>query len=171
MLSADDFVWDGHFWVAPLQLQDRRLAEQPVELTFAPEGRGEGPLTNREMTLIQTAMETVNETAAASVSAIFAEYPNLRDAYGYEPDEQAQYMPDLSSIGELYGLIDVTAVAVHQIDRSGQPYVGFEFSCAWDPEHGTGVLMNGPRVVDIGGAATAFLLWIAEADRNNSQTD
>jgi hypothetical protein len=48
------------------------------------------------------------------------------------------------------------------------PYVGFEFGCTWDDEHGLGVLMHGERVVDVGGAETAFLLWIAERDAESS---
>ena len=44
------------------------------------------------------------------------------------------------------------------------PYVGYEFGCEWEDEHGLGVLMHGTRVVDVGFADTAILLWIAEAD-------
>jgi hypothetical protein len=50
------------------------------------------------------------------------------------------------------------------VQKDGIPYAGFEFGCTWDDEHGLGVLMHGTRAVDIGGADTAFLLWIAEQD-------
>jgi len=55
-------------------------------------------------------------------------------------------------------------INVHQIEKAGVPYVGYQFSCKWDEEHGLGVLMHGDRVVEIGGAETAFTLWIAERD-------
>jgi hypothetical protein len=61
-------------------------------------------------------------------------------------------------------LIGLHALHVHPVEKDGLPYVGFELGCTWDHEHGLGVLMHGPRVVDIGGADTAFLLWIATRD-------
>ncbi|MFI6515723.1 DUF6985 domain-containing protein [Spirillospora sp. NPDC050679] len=61
-------------------------------------------------------------------------------------------------------MLDLHAISVHQVSRDGRPYVGLEFDCPWDDEHGVGVLMNGPRTVRIGGADTAYLLWIAEED-------
>jgi hypothetical protein len=61
-------------------------------------------------------------------------------------------------------LIGLHTIYVHQVQKAGLPYVGFEFGCTWDTEHGLGALMHGARVVEIGGAETAFLLWIAERD-------
>ena len=58
------------------------------------------------------------------------------------------------------------AVNVHPIQHQGLPYAGFEFGCTWDDEHGLGVLMHGTRVVKIGGADTAILLWLAKQDRD-----
>lgn len=95
------------------------------------------------------------------MDALYGEYPNLRETYGYDEAERAQFMPEVRSVD---GLCELIGVTVHQIVRSSVPYVGFEISCSWDPEHSAGVLMNGTRVVEVGGADTAILLWIAEAD-------
>ena len=43
-------------------------------------------------------------------------------------------------------------------------YIGFELGCVWDEEHGLGVMTHRDRVVDVGGADTAFTEWIAEND-------
>ena len=61
-------------------------------------------------------------------------------------------------------LIGLSSINVHQVQKDGVPYVGFEFGCTWDEEHGLGVLMHGTRTVEIGGADTAITLWIAEKD-------
>ncbi|HLI65970.1 MAG TPA: hypothetical protein VKU90_06365, partial [Caulobacteraceae bacterium] len=90
--------------------------------------------------------------------------PRLQALYGYDPDEQAQYMPDLAGPDDLRRLIGLYAVDVHQVRNGAAPYLGFEFGCTWDDEHGLGVLMHGTRIVEVGGADTAFLLWIAERD-------
>ena len=42
--------------------------------------------------------------------------------------------------------------------------MGFKFGCTWDDEHGLGVMTHRGHVVEVGGADTAFLEWIAEAD-------
>ena len=56
------------------------------------------------------------------------------------------------------------AVNIHQLDNDGVPYVGYEFGCEWDEEHGLVVLMHGTRLIEVGFADTAILLWIAERD-------
>lgn len=73
-------------------------------------------------------------------------------------------MPDISSIEDLKSLIGLYAVNVHQIDKGSLPYIGLEFGCAWDEEHGLGVLMHGTRPVEVGASDTALLLWIAKQD-------
>ena len=55
-------------------------------------------------------------------------------------------------------------VHVLRVARDGIAYVGFEFGCAWEEEHGLGVMMHRDRVVAAGGADVSFLEWIAEED-------
>lgn len=73
-------------------------------------------------------------------------------------------MPDVSSGEDFRRLIGLHIVHVHQLLKEGIPYIGFEFGCTWDGEHGLGILMHGTRVVEVGDADTAFTLWIAEED-------
>ncbi len=73
-------------------------------------------------------------------------------------------MPDLAAPRDFERLIGLHTVHLHPLEKDGVPYVGFEFGCTWDEALGLGILMHGERPVDIGGADTAFLLWIAERD-------
>ena len=73
-------------------------------------------------------------------------------------------MLNVKSQDDFRNLIGLHSVNVHPLQKDGMPYIGFELGCTWDPEHGLGVLMHGNRVVEIGGADTAILLWIAEKD-------
>jgi hypothetical protein len=66
--------------------------------------------------------------------------------------------------GSSCALIGLHDVYVHQVLKDGLPYVGYEFGCTWDGEHGLGVLVHGTRVVEVGGAQTAMTLWIAKQD-------
>lgn len=96
--------------------------------------------------------------------SLLKEYPSLQERYGYLGKEKADMMSDIKSADDLRALIGLSSVNVHQVRKDGIPYVGFEFGCTWDDEHGLGVLMHGTRTVEIGGAHTAIMLWIAKQD-------
>lgn len=167
MISASDFTFDEYYWATQVSVADSRLAEGPVELVFAPEGRDGAPLTRRELDLISRAVQSLDELTPLAVAALYREYPALRAAYGYSDADLAQYMPPAESIDDMYALVSLSSISVHQIEREGVPYVGFAFDARWDVEHGAGVLMNGPRIVDTGYIDTSFLLWVAERDRDS----
>ncbi len=40
--------------------------------------------------------------------------------------------------------------------KDGVAYIGFEFGCNWDEEHGFGILMHKERIVEIGSAHLSF---------------
>lgn len=135
---------------------------------FAPEGRGDEPLSSSEIALVAFVLEHMHAISDALLSSLLSEYPRLQEQYGYAEDEAEQYMPDVHSVDDFRGLIGLHSINVHQVAREGIPYAGFEFGCTWDEEHGLGVLMNGTRTVEIGGADTAILLWIARKDAERS---
>ena len=175
-----EFSWDECFWSAQVALpswrgfQSRRgpygsvdrsaPSDGVVEHIFAPEGRGEEPLTAWELAIVQWLLDRETAVCSAALDAVYGNYEQLREAYGFEEEERTEFMPDLRRKEDLTALIGLHSVHVHQISGSGVPYVGFELGCTWDPEHELGVLMHGTRVVEVGGADTAMLLWIAERD-------
>lgn len=135
-----------------------------VRIVFAPEGRGNEPLTDSEILAINWAIEHESAVSEALLSSLLKEYPSLQERYGYSGKEKAELMPDIKSVEDLRTLIGLYSLNVHQVQKGGIPYMGFEFGCTWDEEHGLGVLMHGTRTVEIGGTDTAILLWIAEQD-------
>ena len=135
-----------------------------VDIVFAPEGRGDEPLTDAELSAIHWVLEHEASLSSALLSSLLKEYPSLQKQYGYSGKDKAELMPDIKSVEDLRTLIGLYSVNVHQVQKHGIPYVGFEFGCTWDEEHGLGVLMHDSRTVEIGGADTAILLWIAEED-------
>jgi hypothetical protein len=177
-LSAADFAWDNHFWTTTVTLpvwrgfQSRRApygaedstepSDGSVELVFAPEGRDESPLRESEVALVRWAVAHAPEMQSSLLEGLLKVYPALRKRYAsyVEPED----MPPVRAVEELRTLIGLHSVNVHPLEKDGLPYVGFEFGCTWDDEHGLGVLMHGTRVVEISGADTAILLWIAEKD-------
>lgn len=93
------------------------------------------------------------------LKAIFDVYPkwrtNCRDFLGEELDKQ---MPVLNSPTDLKRLIGLSTVHILDTEKNGMAYVGFEFGCTWEEEHGLGVMTIGDQVVDVGSAEEAFTL-------------
>ena len=90
----------------------------------------------------------------------------MQPDYGYDEEEKEQYMPDVNSLEEFKNLIGLSFVHLIDEEKEGLGYVGFEFGCEWDPEHGLGVMTYKNEVVELGGADTAFLTWIASRHKN-----
>jgi hypothetical protein len=65
--------------------------------------------------------------------------------------------------------LELTSLCFHEVTRGRLPYIGFSFHCDWDREHGVGVMMHGRRAVDVGGADTAILDWIATRDARTTR--
>jgi hypothetical protein len=178
--NMPDFQRDGFFWTAQAQLpswvgyQNRNgpygsiSSDEPsdglVTIVVEPEGGKESPLTEQERASVQGWLDHEAEVASAVLEGLLAEYPRLQQLYGYEGAERETYMPDVSRAEEFRQSIGLHNVHFVPLLKEGLPYVGYEFSCTWDGEHGLGVLMHGSRVVEVGGADTAFTLWIAKQD-------
>jgi len=176
------FELDEFFWVAKTRLpawagfQDRLGAygakssrapsDGTLSITFAPEGRETEPLNNEELKLVDWLLDNHDEQAEAVTKAIMDHYPSIRSSYleAYGDENVGDILPEINSADDLKGLIGLFNINIHQVSKSGVPYVGYEFGCEWDDGHGLGVLMHENRVVKIGYADAAILLWIAEKD-------
>lgn len=129
-----------------------------VRIVFAPEGRGVAPLAPQEEALLDWFLAHEEDVSRAVVAAILGWFAERRAEGG---EEMGPAIPDAAALRRRTGLYTVN---IHPITDCGPPYIGFELGCDWEEEHGLGVLMHGTRVVEVGHADTAFLLWIAEAD-------
>jgi hypothetical protein len=180
-----DFQWDRFFWTAQVQLpswvgyQSRNgpygsiSSDEPsdglVTIVVEPEGGKESPLTEQDHASVQWWLDHEAEVASAVLAGLLAEYPRLQQLYGYEGAERETCMPDVSRTEQFRQLIGLHNVHFVPLLKEGLPYVGYEFGCTWDGEHGLGVLMHGSRVVEVGSADTAFTLGIPERERAGTQ--
>jgi hypothetical protein len=179
-MKSYDFVLEDGWWVVEANLPSWRefqsrsgpygaqnsldTSSGAIKIVFAPEGRDDVPLTNQEKSLVMWTIEHEAEIFTSSMSALLKAYPKLRDNSGYPPEEQARLMPDVRKVDQFRDMIGLHSINVHQVSKHGLPYIGLEFGCTWEEEHGLGILMHGSRTVNIGGADTAILLWMAEED-------
>jgi hypothetical protein len=138
-----------------------------VTVMIAPPGGGEDavPPAKEQIESYSFLKEHEKEMAEAVLGGILADYPKLREAYGLDDDKS---MPKIRRAEEFKKLIGLGTVHVLSVAKSGRAYVGFEFGCEWDEEHGLGVLTHEKRVVGVGNADTAFDANVAEDDGGRS---
>lgn len=106
--------------------------------------------------------EQVIDAVLAALRPYYGELrPRYLDFLGPEAD---RLMPVAENSEQLRELIDLRQVHVHSWAREGIAYVGLQFGCTWDQEHGFGVLMHKDRVVEIGSADVSFAWAPEEAD-------
>ena len=102
----------------------------------------------------------------AILASLLTQYKDLQEQYGYDPEEAASIMPDVNNISQFKSLIGLSTVHLLNVSKDDTAYVGYQFGCTWDDEHGLGVMTHKDRVIEIGGADTSFLTWVAERDLN-----
>lgn len=102
-------------------------------------------------------------TRDAVLASIFAAYSGLRKRY-LPHIEDPRLMPELSDPAGLRSLVNLKSIYLHRIEHRGRAYFGLILGCPWDDEHDLGIMMQGSRVIDVGGGDTAILEWIAKGD-------
>jgi hypothetical protein len=134
-----------------------------VRFIFAPEGRNLAPLNEQEVAL--ALWFELNEPAVSkAVKEALLDWCSPNNTVRSANFDFGEEFPSINSEHGLRQFAGLHTVYMHQITRSGVPYLGYAFGCQWDEEHGLGVLMHGTRCVEVGLADTAMLLWIAQED-------
>src|SRR5262249_7517492 len=123
---------------------------------------GDGPPAREQVAAYQYLKDHEAAITEAVVERIFEEYPELRRVFQLEFDDSS--LPEIHSQADLRNLIGLGTLHVLNVAKGGQAYIGFEFGCVWDEEHGAGVMTHKERVVEFGGADMAFLDWVGKKD-------
>ena len=138
-----------------------------VAVIFAPEGRGLDPLTEQEKNLISW-FEQNEPSVSEEVKQVIIQWCSPQSLERTSKFDFGYDFPFITDENHLREHVGLYAVNIHQLGVDGVPYIGYEFGCDWEEEHGLGVLMHGTRMVEVGFADTAILFWIAEEDAERS---
>ncbi len=106
------------------------------------------------------------EVVASVLNALLSYYRSLRTDWAsfIDAEYMVQAMPDVLAPDDFRSLIGLSQIHVHPYFKNDLAYVGLEFGCTWDDEHGFGVMLHGARVVSIGDAAVSFAWTPDEAE-------
>jgi len=175
--------WEDYFWVGEVTLpswsgfQTRRgwygsvSSDSPsngsARLSIVPEGdEHRSHPTVEQGVAFKYLIDNEAAVAASVLQALFNRYLDEKTVYAedYSEEEAEENLPDITDPSGLRALIGLSNVHVLSVVKDGAAYVGFEFGCVWDDEHGAGVMTHLGRVVEVGQADTSFLEWIAKRD-------
>ncbi len=165
-------IWEHYFWVAELTLlswadfqvrhgDDRTARDAPpadgtARLSIAPtDSDARTPPTTEQVAAFRQLLDNEATVAAAIAHALVEYCPG--DAY----DGDDEVLLEVSEPDDLRPLVRLIGVHVLDVVRDGAACVGFEFDCAWDAEHGAGVMTHRGRVIATGQADCSFTEWIA----------
>lgn len=99
------------------------------------------------------------------LQALLAVYPQWRESYvDFLGDEADEMMPVIKSPSDFKRLIGLSTVHILSVEKNGFAYVGFEFGCNWDEEHGLGIMSHMDRIFDVGSAEESFSTAAADTD-------
>jgi hypothetical protein len=175
--------WDEFFWTGTIVLpawkgfqcrlgpyatrRSKRASDGTTRLTIPPPVEDTQTLPSPEQAAAY--QHLIKRQAAirdAILKAVFGEYPDYRAAFyeDYDLDESDDALPVLDRPKQLRDLIGLSNVLIHSVVREDLAYVGYEFGCAWEEEHGLGTMVHRDRIVTVGGADVSILEWIAGRD-------
>lgn len=123
--------------------------------------------------LIEAARWLLENDAAffrAVMAAMLADLPSLRAIENATVlADDAFRLPEHWDEATLLPLVRLNNINLYPV--LGGPYIGLDFSCAWEDEHGYGLMMAGTEVAETGGADVGALGWIAarHAEKRQSQ--
>ena len=130
----------------------------------------DNPTIKMEHTNAYDYLATHSEQVQNSIlTRLLAEYKNLQTEYGYQEDKAKEFMPVVDKIEQFKKLIGLSQIHIMEVSKDNISYVGYEFSCTWDDEHGIGFMTHKQRIIDFGGADTSFLTWVAKKDLKSNE--
>jgi hypothetical protein len=170
-LTFGDYAWSGSIllrtWTG---FQTRRgpyasvsaaeVSDGTVELRVHCDGADPVPPSAEQVAAFAYLLQSEKLVTDSVLTAIFERYPQFREEALGSYAENEEYLapfPEIARPDQLRPLIGLSIIHVLRDANEGRSYVGFEFGCVWEEEHGLGVMTHGDRVLEVGAADSSFL--------------
>jgi hypothetical protein len=160
--ASDDEVWITlPVWAGFHAGGNAKVASGEVGVSIGGDAMGAEETTAEQQAAYRLVVKGQAKNQRLVLDAIASELPELSRGTDL-------VLPAKNERAALADLVSLTSVHLHWEHKGKLAYVGYELSCAWDSEHGVGVMTHDDRVVAVGQADTAILGWIATRDRKKT---
>jgi len=92
------------------------------------------------------------------LTKLFQELPEIKEIY-------EDLVPETDEISDFKNIPGLSIIHIMESDKEGFAYVGYEFGCNWEDEHGIGIMTHKDKVIEIGQADVSFNSWITYKDK------
>ncbi len=171
-LTFDSFCWVGSVrlrtW-AGFQMRQgpyasvssKEASDGTVRLFVHCPGSDPFPPTDEQVAAFAYLIQDEKSVTDSVLTAIFEGYPQFReetlDAYDFS-EASLDLLPEITRPEQLRPLVGLSIVHILVDAKDSRSYIGFEFGCVWEGEHGLGVMTHGDRALQIGSAEDSFIL-------------
>ena len=162
-LTFDKFFWEGTIVLSSWSgyqsrrgaygaRDSRKKSDGTTQLAVSPpDGKDAFPLAEQFAAYCYL-VEHQQNIRDRILAAVLEEYPRFRSRF-YEVASPSEPFPNVDSVDGLRRVLGLTSVLIHPVSWEGVAYVGYEFGCAWDAEHGLELpMMHRDRIVDLAGS-------------------
>jgi hypothetical protein len=142
-----------------------------------PAGVAERSPSAEQASALRYLLEHEEAIRDAVLAAIFEAYPVIRQRLRGQGFLVESDMPALERPEQLKSHIGLSTIHILPVVKNVAAYIGFEFGCTWDDEHGLGVMTHQGRIVElphmgigkVSGGDLASEDWLAEEDARSSE--
>ena len=121
-----------------------------LKVTVKPEEKGPLEPSEAQCLAVKFQIEHGQEVVDAVLAALLPHYLKFRK------EGNSEEMPLVSDASEFRKMIGIGNVYVLPHASEEHAYIGFEFGCDWEAEHGLGIVVHRDRVIEIGEGEIAF---------------
>ncbi len=144
-----------------------KIGSWTFTLTFASETPDFDSSSFREEHSVKNSLDLLNGNQDALlpqiVKGIRTEYDSAyADRGAFDQDIIDEILPAVDTEDKLLKLVTPLNANVFKTEKDGSHFIGLEFNCTWDDEHGIGILIHNDRVLKHGGADVSFTEWMAK---------
>lgn len=133
-----------------------------IRISLPTPDRGHWPLYHPAFWGLRALKDLGPELESNLLAALLADYPRIRTEYDFLPTEEfPELLPQVSTADELRPLIRLATASMMPM-QTITPYIGWDFVCSWDEEHGWGAITHGSEVIATGTGDLASDAYVAE---------
>jgi len=145
-LSWDDFYWLGE-------------STKPFNVEVHINSKDEEPHSPHHLQ-IYAWNEFINNYSSIStgiLNEVFRYYIEMRPRYLAMGPEWVENMPEVNDPKEIESMITLNSICVNWPYDEMSVQIGMSYSCAWEREHGLGIVLENNKVKEVGGADCAII--------------
>lgn len=151
-------VWKGFIsrnWDMLRGTDEGVLFDGIIEVHIYEEVEGKQPFDYQKKAL-EYLIGNQKEIQDKILSGLIKEFPATAAIYDYAEIEGRGLPAEVTELEHCKKIIRPSIIHLMNKEKDGYGYVGYQFACVWDMEHGMGVMTHKSRIIEMGEGDSSF---------------